>query len=105
MIPGLTRSKHAEKIWAAMKLAGVESFSIRIRGVGEVALTRALLFEFLCLLRGNKVDQLVGPWVNGLRDLFQMRGAMVRAEAVGQEIAGAWTTDISAADAVAEQRR
>lgn len=79
MIPGLIKSKHVQNIWAALKAAGVEGMSIQLKGVGSVPLSRGLLLEFLCLLRGNKVDQLVGPWVHGLKDILKVRATVAPA--------------------------
>lgn len=81
MIPGITRSKHVFKIWDALKAAGVEGISIQIKRHGTLTLTKVLVVEFICLMRGNKVDQLVGPWVDSLKALPQIRADVERAAA------------------------
>lgn len=82
MLPGL-RSKHVDKIWRAMRAAGVLSVNLEVKGVaGPVRLTEGLLIEFLVLMRGNHVDQLMGTWIGGIAEIAKLRASGAAAKKV-----------------------
>lgn len=73
MLKGV-RSKHVEKLWAAFRAHGVEAISLHFKDCGEVRLTgKVHVVEFLLMLRGNDLDQLMGSWLMGMKELVKHR--------------------------------